>query len=248
MQTSISRLLIAVLLGNGIITSVHAENWHLGIGGIAAPNPYIGGGGTQSAVLPFAFYEGDRLMVEPNRIHYSWFKHHGFTISAMAMLRFQGYDPADNAALAGMQKRRSSLDGGVALAYTNDLGTFSLTGLTDISDTHQGDELIASWGIPFTVGRNWLLNPTVGISWKSERLIDYYYGVRVSEVRPGRPAYSGRASTDAFVGLDIFYRLTGKWTAIAQFNYASLSNHIANSPIVVDDNQWYGFLGLAYEL
>jgi len=244
------RAAFILALSCGLVTPAMAGNWNIGIGGLAAPNPYIGNGGTKTTILPFFFYEGERFFVELDQAQYQVFDNGTISVGLIGLLRFQGYEPDDNAALAGMQRRNTSLDAGGSIAYTNRLGTLSFTALTDISDTHEGDELVLSWEIPFTVGKNWLLSPSVGMSWKSDDLIDYYYGVTgvtSREARPGRPAYQGQSSADGFVGLGVFYNLSSHWTAIAQFNYETLSKRITDSPIVEDDNQWYGFLGVVYE-
>ncbi|MEC4678335.1 MAG: MipA/OmpV family protein [Nitrospirota bacterium] len=241
------RIVFIIALSHSLSLAASAKGLSVGIGGIVAPNPYIGSGGTKTAIVPFFYYEGERLFVEADRIQYQIFDKKVFSIGLISAFRFQGYDPKDNRALAGMQERKAALDVGLVGTYISDLGIFSLTALTDFSETHQGDELGLSWEVPFPMGKNWLINPSFGLTWQDKDLIDYYYGVSNAEARAGRPAYQGKSSRDWFVGLGIFYELSQDWSVISQFTVQSLSNSITDSPIVDDDNQWSGFFGVVYE-
>ena len=59
-------------------------------------------------------------------------------------------------------------------------GMAALRAFHDISSTHHGYELSVDYGFRWVRGR-WSIAPTVGVSYKSAALSDYYWGVHADE-------------------------------------------------------------------
>ncbi|MCL5281869.1 MAG: MipA/OmpV family protein, partial [Planctomycetes bacterium] len=84
------------------------------------------------------------------------------------------------------------------------------------------------------------------VRWKSEKLVDYYYGVRPNEARPERPAYEGKQAFDPFLRLVIRHGLTKHWSLFTDAQYEWLAREIADSPIVSKDHQLSLTVGALY--
>lgn len=117
--------------------------------------------------------------------------------------------------------------------------------LGDLTGTHEGYELSAAYQFPYQAGR-WTLVPTLGLNWRSKKLVDYYYGVRVGEARDGRPGYSGRSTTNVFAGLTLDYELTSHLHILGGAQSTYLGNGIRMSPIVERNYEANVFSALLY--
>lgn len=142
--------------------------------------------------------------------------------------------------------RHITVDMGMEVMYANEWGELQIQFLSDISFQHNGFEIWAAYTYPWRYG-NWSLIPTAGFVWKSERLLDYYYGVHDDEAQPGLPAYQANSGTNAFVRLSIAYSLSNHWGIVGIFEYESLSKSIQNSPIVDSKSIETLFIGLTYQ-
>ena len=142
-------------------------------------------------------------------------------------------------------KRNLAVDGGLEIGYADVWGDLQLQILTDLSFTHKGAEVWASYAYPWQHG-NWKIVPSVGISWKSHNLLNYYYGVRNSEVRLNRPAYTARSGFNGFVKLSLAYHFNEHWGIVGVAEYEALSRSIRRSPIVDQNSIETLFIGLMY--
>jgi outer membrane protein len=142
-------------------------------------------------------------------------------------------------------KRSLAVDGGFELLYEDDWGDIQLQVMGDMTHTHKGWEVWASYAYPWKSG-NWRLTPSFGLNWKSSHLLDYYYGVRASEPVSKRPAYQAHSGFNSFVKLSISYRINDNWGIVGIAEYESLSRSIRHSPIVDQDGIETLFIGLMY--
>jgi len=74
--------------------------------------------------------------------------------------------------------------------------------------------------------------PRVGLVWQSEKLVDYLYGVRASEVREGREAYDGKATVNTELGLRVFYGIRPAHSVYLDLSSTALGSGIKDSPLV----------------
>jgi outer membrane protein len=142
-------------------------------------------------------------------------------------------------------KRSLSADGGVEMIYEDDWGDIQLQILSDISFTHKGFEVWASYAYPWQSG-NWKVTPSVGLNWKSHNLLDYYYGVRPEEANFARPAYEASSGFNSFARLSISYRMTDHWGIVGVAEYEALSRSIRRSPFVDRQGIETLFIGIMY--
>jgi outer membrane protein len=212
---------------------------YLGGGAVVSTRSYIGVDPRVYPVPLFA-YEGKRLYLRGVVGGYRLLMGEGWSVGPVVQPRFDGYDQEDSSALKGMDERHWSLDAGVAASWLTKIGLFGLSAVTDALGKHKGQELEFSYTILFNLaGFDFI--PSAGIRWKSQDLVDYYYGVQPSEVRPGRPAYEGQDALDPFARLAVRRKLTDRWSLLAAVQYEWLDDAITDSPIV-DANYDASFL------
>ncbi|MEL7060199.1 MAG: MipA/OmpV family protein, partial [Acidobacteriota bacterium] len=77
-------------------------------------------------------------------------------------------------------------------------------------------------------------------------LLDYYYGVRASEARPGRPAYEASAGFSPEIGIDAFYLSSGRWIWQAGLTWETFASEIEDSPIVEDSDSLSGYTFISW--
>jgi len=146
-------------------------------------------------------------------------------------------------ALAG---RDTAFNGGMELLYISRWGDLQAQVLTDVSNTHDGQEAWLSWSKPwFTRHGEYTL--TMGLEWKSRELLGYYYGVTQAESFAARPAYEGSAGTNRYIRLAARHALSTHWQLVGMVEREYLSSAIRLSPIVNADTVDTYFTGLYYQ-
>ena len=220
--------------------------WSPGLVSTVAPSPYVGNA-TQADVFPLIQYKGERFFISGLDVGYTLFENTSVGVGLLGSIRYEGYNPDHNPALAGMDARKASFDAGALLiAGSDDWGVLQSRVLTDVSSMHGGQELSLSYGVPFKTQR-FEVTPALGVAWRSRNLVDYYYGVRPNEARSGRPAYRGRAATLFFVNVEGLYHLTETWQMIGGITCNRLPEAVTDSPIVQNNFQVSGYMGLVYQ-
>ncbi len=218
--------------------------FYLGGGALISDRPYID---TDWMIcpVPLSAYEGDPLSLWDMAGGYPLPAGKGWSIGPVVQPRFQGYGEEDSSALWGMDDRNWSIDAGIGASWMTKIGRFGLSGVTDMLGRHKGQELEFSYTVLFKLGGLDFI-PSAGMRWKSQDLVDYYYGVRPREAMAGRPAYEGENALDPFVRLTMRHKLTGRWSLLAFAQYEWLDDEIKSSPIVDADYDASFMVGMLY--
>jgi len=144
-----------------------------------------------------------------------------------------------------LSKRRIAALGG--LEASSQMGAFKwqLQALTDLSGTHNGEELrfAVSTG---TQAKQHQLGLALGFSWKSAEVMEYYYGVTPGEASAERPAYSPGSGASPFVRLSWSRPINQAWQWLGSVQYEHLSDAMRHSPLVKDDQVVQVFFGGVY--
>ncbi len=247
----IAGLLIVTPWGHGAETNGDVNDVptiHIGGGAIIRSQPYVG---TDSRVhpVPLFTYEGKRLYCRGIAAGYWLVKHDGLSIGPVIQPRFGGYDEDDSSALEGMDDRDWSVDGGLGVNWRTSVGVFGATCVTDLLGKHDGQELDFSYTILFKRAQFTFI-PSAGVRYKSDNLVDYYYGVENDEVRfdarVSRPAYKGGDAVNPYVRLAVRRKLTERWSLLGALQYEWLDSEITDSPIMDDSYEASCLLGVLY--
>jgi outer membrane protein len=142
--------------------------------------------------------------------------------------------------------RDFALNGGVEFLYISPWGDIQAQLLSDLSSTHDGQEAWLSWSRPWYT-RNNEFTLTLGLEWKSSKLVSYYYGVREDEAFSGREFYEGGAGTNSFVRFAARHAFSPNWHLVGMVEREYLSGAISDSPIVDDSKVDTFFAGLFYQ-
>ena len=196
-----------------------------------------------------AGYQGKRLYFRGVMGGYWLYTFDGVSIGPVVKPRFDGYEEDDSSFLDGMDDRDWSLDGGIGIDWLTGIGLFELTFVNDLLGRHDGQELDFSYTILFKwAGFDFI--PSAGVKWKSDNLVDYYYGVRDNEVRfdPGvlRAPYEGNDAVDPYLRLAVRRKLGGRWSVLGAVQYEWLDDNITDSSIVDENYETSLLLGILY--
>lgn len=147
--------------------------------------------------------------------------------------------------MSRLHKRRMAALGGVEYALTLSDWTFHAHWLEDISKVHQGTEVRVALARHFQYQRH-ALTASIGATWQSADLLNYYYGIRPDEVMLVDHAYHVDAGVSAIARLDWRYLLNERWSLRFTGIYRHLAEEISRSPIVTDDQVVTVFVGGVY--
>lgn len=148
----------------------------------------------------------------------------------------RGFKPDDYAGLAGMEARATSVEVGVNGVWVGWPMTISAAYYTDVSNKSAGDSANLGLSHPIRVANRWRITPSIGAEWLSTDLVNYYYGVKFSEITAIRPAYQGQDSINLRVGMTLHYGLTRDWSLFGGVGYTQLGSGISASSFVINDH------------
>lgn len=228
--------LVAAYAGTALPSEAHAGNWHGLVGGavIALQQPVADWRGF---VLPLV------AVTYRNTVYWHFGQAGVYVLNSddrrarlgLAVKARRGYDPADYAALAGMGKRDTSIEAGVHGIWLTHGALISYGYFTDVSGTSHGDSAQLSLAHPFRVAPHWRVIPSIGAEWLSDKVVDYYYGVRPSEATVNRPAYTGTACVNLRLGVMLHHRVSRDWSLFGGVGVTRLGSGINDSPIVIHE-------------
>jgi len=115
----------------------------------------------------------------------------------------------------------------------------------DVSGVHDGYEVFVNYGYGFRKQR-WFFEPSIGLNWKSEKLNNYFWGVRESEATSQFAAYQAGAGLNAHLRLLASYQLSKHVAVSAAVEYERLNSEAASSTIVEEDDVLGVYAGFSY--
>lgn len=147
--------------------------------------------------------------------------------------------------LGGLSDRRASIDGGVEILFDGTWGEVEFQAETDLLARHNGQLVEASYAYTFNFDR-FEIRPQIGFIWKSDKYVDYYYGVSSGEQMLGRPAYKGKSGFDWDAVIEAKYAITDEWNAVGWLYYELGSKGITDSPLVEKNHYREHFIGIEW--
>jgi outer membrane protein len=172
---------------------------------------------------------------------FSW----GFSLTAQP--RTYGYKASDSPYLAGMDERKTTIEGGLAFsAQKNDL-YIEVMALTDILDRYESWLIKTEFGDKYSAG-DFSFYPSIIVSYQSQDFTDYYYGVKANEVNLNlnRTAYTADAGFQIGAQTYIKYPLSDSWDILLNLRADLLPNSASDSPIIEKDFIYSGLASVIY--
>ncbi len=166
-------------------------------------------------------------------------------LNLLGRYRFNQLDPGRSEYYDGMDKRKQTVDAGIELTFRGKWGGITANYLADTLNRHQGQSAEFTYRYPIDRG-SLSLTPFISWTWQSDRLANYYYGVRDDEARPDRPAYSpGRAQFMSF-GLNTTWWLSDRAQFFANLGFTGSDKVVTDSPLTDLESATTFFAGGTY--
>ncbi len=117
--------------------------------------------------------------------------------------------------------------------------------LKDVTSVHDGLQVRLGLSTAFEHERS-AYAFSLGAEWKDSDTLDYYYGIRASEVEDQRFVYTVESELSYYLKFDWRYRLSKHWELRSIFHHRQFGEAITNSPLVNDDSTTAIFIGGVY--
>lgn len=204
---------------------------------------------TEFEPTPFFLFENGPLEIRAYDgidASFSLYGNKFFTAGVMGSLMLgEGYDSDDSDYFEGMDELETLYSVGLQLDGQFAGWEAGLEILQDVSGEHDGQEVELSLVYPWMVA-GLELRPELSVTWLSEESVDYFYGVSATEARADRPAYSPGSSYEIGAELMIQRPIYGNFTMIGIAGISTFGADITDSPLVDEDYEIEGTIGLMY--
>jgi outer membrane protein len=134
---------------------------------------------------------------------------------------------------------------GLELLADGRWGMLQIAAFHDVSGTHEGYEVEFDYGYGWR-NQRFYVEPSFGLSFKSEDLNNYYWGVPADNIGTVLPGYTAGSGVNAFARLQFSYQITRNWSFSFVGEVERMNDEAADSPIVEEQNVFGYFAGLAY--
>ena len=112
-------------------------------------------------LVPLYQYQGDRFFAHGTSVGIHLYRTDHFSLDALR-IRFDYPNPSNNPLLEGLEKRKRSIDAGLAAEFRGNRGQLQLTAVTDVMGRHKGNEAAISYRFPFRRYR-WSFSPFASV-------------------------------------------------------------------------------------
>jgi outer membrane protein len=263
-----------ILACSGDETCIEKSRWHLGIAfGIGVKtNPLVDGDNIPLIVMPDIAWYAEKAYFDNGELGYQWinqpkiafetflqpdreraffsFLHPANILtpikSSVADLPAQGIqDNQGNLSIDEIANRKWAINGGIRGHYFLSNGEWQFTFQQDISNVHQGQQIRLEYSHRW-LWHDFRLGLRAGSDWKSDRLIDYYYGVSQRDTDLSEFYFNGKSGWQPYLSISAQKHINENWSWLANIGYRRLPDSLTNSPLIDQNNIRNIFLGVAY--
>lgn len=218
-----------------------AKQWDVGLAVTASQSPFVGGDtqlGAKPVLLDSSGFDipGPALaLLKAPRAHY----YIGVGLDDW------DHERGGSAELKDMHEldRAINLRVGGAWKVLNGVTLFDLA--QDMT-AHKGTQLKARYTFnpePYQA----TFRPYGEVQWLSDKVTDYYVGVKADEAKADRPAYQADAAFALKAGIEVQQPLSPKLTLVGDAAITAYDSQISDSPIIERSSIMSGYLGLRYK-
>lgn len=222
-----------------------SSSWGLGIGAVAVEKPYRDIK-SETFALPVVTYENKWIAAAIPTFDVKLYS--GDALSLRLRARYaggDGYEAGDSPYLAGMDERKASAWAGVAVLWKTEIVNVSAEFLADALSESKGTRARLQVDRRFAAGK-WGFTPRLAAEWVDDKYVNYYFGVRQSEVTGTRAFYEGKATTNIHGGVRVDYTPARHHTLFLDLNATRFGSTVKDSPLVDKPNQTSIGLGYVY--
>ena len=230
----------------GDCVAVGEWEFSLSLGTGTRTNPVIQQDDIAFLLVPKFSYYGKRFFIDTYDLGYTLFDrgHHqfnailitpGFEQTFFSDWALSNQDIGDSGEARKLHDRRLAGLSGLEYSFIHPNFDWQTQILQDVTGAHGGQKVRTALTVPwFKNNHAWELS--AGVTWQSEKLVDYYYGVQSTEVNNQNLAYQAPASTSIYLKAEWETRFNKHWGLRAVTSYKKLGSGVIDSPIVVDDH------------
>ncbi len=257
------------------ITCIKKEEWSLGIaiGAGARTNPLVDGDPIPLIVLPDIAWYGENTYFDNGELGYQWLPNNAstgalfirpnterayFSFWHPSNLLFSPLVIADGntnngqlleesqyISLEDIDERKWSVDVGARFAWYQAQNTWSITLLNDLLSVHNGYAIEARYQRDMK-WKAWSVAAQFSIFYKSQQLINYYYGIDDRDTDNSELWYEASHDLQFSVGLVMSKPLSANWQLLSRLHVTALGSGMTDSPLVNKNQVVNVFIGIGY--
>ena len=219
-------------------------SWGVGLGMISEDEGYTEVGSDSTAVPIFIINYGKFYLMGP-KFGYQLYGNNNYTFGLIGNYRLDGYEAEDSPYLKGMDDRDGTLDIGVEYSYDTGFGKIGIEVVADTLGKHEGYQADISFSYPINFD-NGQLSPYIGAEYRSDDLVNYYYGVKNTEVTQIRQFYQADSAVNLVMGIRSTWFSGPHHRFVAMLQFKAFDDSIKDSPIIDADDAYNMIFGYAY--
>jgi outer membrane protein len=252
------------------------NSWQLSVAvGVGVrTNPLVDGDNVPLLILPDIAWYGEAAYFDNGELGYQWYEEDTHAFETFVHLDaersfFSFWDPAniflpldtsfvsspdfDNPEQAAplevskndIASRKWAINGGVRWHIYQKNSEWLLSLETDVTSVHNGSKLNLSYQQRWQLG-NWRVAMTPSLIWKSDKLVDYYYGVSSRDKVDSTLYYRANGGWQTKLAFTAQTQLTEHWMWLFMGSYQTLHSGMTDSPLIQEKDIKSIFIGLAY--
>ncbi|WP_217524313.1 MipA/OmpV family protein [Vibrio metschnikovii] len=229
---------------------VNAEmsQWSVGVAAAYSPAVYKDTPSNRT-VIPIIGYEGEHLFFRGFDAGYRLLP----IRSQQNLILRLAYDPrtlqpndSDDPQIRQLNKRKSTILGGVSYQHRSVVGLWEATIGSDIAGRHDGVYAEVAWRFPLRFER-WGITPSVGYAYNSDKLNNHFYGVSAQEsLSSGLEQYNAGWSGQYFISAMAYWSVSQHVRISGGLRYTNLDSDVSSSPVIGRDSSVASTLGVVY--
>jgi len=212
---------------------------------VYSSNMHIGTEGTQSLVLPYAFFDYQRFFARIDEVGIKTFKMgYGYfeVIGKIDLNTYKVKSPINGSSI----NRSDPIPLGFGTYHETPIGGFFANAYHDFGKSKGALYELLYFAEVETV-KNIVVYPEVGIERQSSQYANYYYGINSAESSlTGYSAYTAPATSNLIAGFMVEIPVIDNWYVNLYGRRKWLGNGINNSPVMNRSFQYNIFAALAY--
>jgi MipA family protein len=208
-------------------------------------NLHIGTEGTQSLVLPYAFFDYERFFVRIDEVGIKTFKMGYGYLEVIGKINLDSYkvkSPINGASI----NRSDPIPLGIGTFQETPIGGIFLNAYHDFGKS-KGALYEFLYFAELETYKKVVVYPQVGVERQSSQYANYYYGISPGESNlTGYNAYTAPATTNLLAGLMVEIPVVDNWYINIYGKRKWMGNGVNNSPVMNRSFQDNIFAALAY--
>ena len=208
-------------------------------------NLHIGTEGTQSLVLPYAFFDYQRFFVRIDEVGIKTFKMGYGYLEVIGKINLDSYkvkSPFNGASI----NRSGPIPLGLGTFQETPIGGFFVNAYHDFGKSN-GALYELLYFAELETYKKIVVYPQIGVERQSSQYANYYYSINAGESQlTGYNAYSASATNNLLAGVMVEIPVIDDWYVNIYGKRKWMGNGINNSPVMNRSFQDNVFLALAY--